>query len=158
LSNGTATADASRQLGRRLQSSLASDAERNLFASYFRNFRAALGNALPAMIPQVYLHYDPAIVAHLRDRQSFPRQRMDFLFLLPHRARVVIEIDGQHHFSLENSPSLTVYAETMKADRDLRLLSYEVYRFAATELVGPNTNSLVRSYFRRLFEKHRVNR
>jgi very-short-patch-repair endonuclease len=154
---GTTTAEARRQLGQRLQTSLASDGERNFFASYFRNFRPSLGNALPALIPQVYLHYDPAVVARLRDRQSFPRQRMDFLLLLPQRTRVVIEVDGQHHFSQDNRPSLPIYAETMKADRDLRLLGYEVYRFAATELVGPHAQSLTNSFFQRLFEKHGVN-
>lgn len=49
-------------LGARLQESLASEAERKLFASYFKAFRSDLGEALPALLPQVYLHYDPAIV------------------------------------------------------------------------------------------------
>jgi very-short-patch-repair endonuclease len=125
--------------------------ERKFFASFFRNFHPALGNALPALIPQVYLHYDPAVVSRLRDRESFPRQRMDFLLLLPHRACVVIEVDGIHHFSCDNKPSLKVYGATMEAYRDLRLLGYEVYRFAATELVGPNAQSSVSSFFQRLF-------
>jgi hypothetical protein len=40
-------------LGRRLQESLASDGERNLFAGYFKAYRPALGAALPALLPQV---------------------------------------------------------------------------------------------------------
>ena len=52
---------------------------------------------MPALIPQVYLHYDPAVVRTLRHRASFPRQRMDFLLLLPNRARVVIEVVHQDY-------------------------------------------------------------
>jgi hypothetical protein len=48
-------------LGARLQESLASDAERKLFATYFKAHRLVLGEALPALLPQVYLHYDPAV-------------------------------------------------------------------------------------------------
>jgi very-short-patch-repair endonuclease len=57
--------------------------------------------------------------------------------LLPHDARVVIEVDGRHHSTRGGTPSLPAYAEMVKADRDLRLLGYEVYRFGANELVGP---------------------
>ncbi len=76
----TPGADAAK-LGARLQESLASDAERKLFATYFKAYRPALGEALPALLPQVYLHYDPAIVKSLRHRLPLPRQRMDFLML-----------------------------------------------------------------------------
>ena len=148
--------EARRELGQRLRVSLTSDAERGLFDEYFRCFRKHLENALPALVPQVYLHYDPAIVARLRHRNSLPRQRMDFLMLLPHDARVVIEVDGRHHFTRGGAPSLPAYAEMVKADRDLRLLGYEVYRFGANELVGPGASDLVRSFFTRLFERHQV--
>ena len=79
-------------LGARLQQSLASDAERKLFATYFKLYRAILGEALPALLPQVYLHYDPAVVKALRHRLPLPRQRMDFLLLLPGRQRIVLEV------------------------------------------------------------------
>jgi hypothetical protein len=38
----------------------------------------------------------------------------------------------------------------MKADRDLHLLGYEVYRFDANELVGENATDLLYRYFQRL--------
>jgi very-short-patch-repair endonuclease len=148
--------EARRELGQRLRVSLTSDAERGLFDEYFRSFRKHFGNALPALVPQVYLHYDPAIVARLRHRSSLPRQRMDFLMLLPDDARVVIEVDGRHHFTRGGAPSLPAYAEMVKADRDLRLLGYEIYRFGANELVGPGASDLVRSFFARLFERHQL--
>jgi len=152
----TTADEARRQLGRRLRQSLASEAERGLFDAYFRRLRANLGEALPALIPQVYLHYDPAIAAKIRHREAMERQRMDFLLLLPRRARVVIEVDGQHHFTQDGNPSLVTYARMVKADRDLRLLEYEVYRFGANELVGSGVEELVKGFFLRLFEKHHV--
>ncbi|QAB00962.1 MULTISPECIES: AbiJ-related protein [Agrobacterium tumefaciens complex] len=143
-------------LGARLQESLASDAEGNLFATYFKAYRSAIGEALPALLPQVYLHYDPAIVKTLRHRLPLPRQRMDFLLLLPGRQRVVIEVDGKHHFSEGDRPSLKIYADMVSADRELRLAGYQVYRFGANELVGNGSEAKITEFFEKLFRLHRV--
>lgn len=56
------------QLGERLGKSLASEPERRLFMAYFKSLRPLLGDALPALIPQVYLHCDPMTLRELRDR------------------------------------------------------------------------------------------
>lgn len=151
----TPGADAAK-LGARLQESLASDAERKLFATYFKAYRSALDVALPALLPQVYLHYDPAVVKTLRHRLPLPRQRMDFLMLLPSRQRIVIEVDGKHHFSENDLPSLKVYADMVSADRELRLAGYEVYRFGANELVGNGAEATITDFFEKLFRLHRV--
>lgn len=151
----TPGADAA-NLGARLRESLASDAERKLFATYFKAYRSALGEALPALLPQVYLHYDPAVVKTLRHRLPLPRQRMDFLLLLPSRQRIVIEVDGKHHFSENDNPSLKVYADMVSADRELRLAGYEVYRFGANELVGDGAEAKIADFFEKLFRLHRV--
>ncbi|WP_313913226.1 hypothetical protein, partial [Tahibacter sp.] len=144
-------------LGARLNESLASDAERKLFATYFKVYRNVLNEALPALIPQVYLHYDPAVVKTLRHRLPIPRQRMDFLLLLPGSQRIVLEVDGKHHFSENDTPSLKVYADMVSADRELRLAGYEVYRFGANELVGASAAERVSHFFDKLFRLHRVN-
>jgi very-short-patch-repair endonuclease len=143
-------------LGARLQESLASDAERKLFAAYFKAYRSTLGEALPALLPQVYLHYDPAVVKTLRHRLPLPRQRMDFLLLLPGRQRIVLEVDGKHHFSENDQPSIKVYADMVSADRELRLAGYEVYRFGANELVGNGAEARISDFFEKLFRLHRV--
>jgi very-short-patch-repair endonuclease len=143
-------------LGKRLQESLASAAERKVFATYFKAYRTSLGDALPALLPQVYLHYDPAVVKTLRHRLPLRRQRMDFLILLPGRQRIVIEVDGKHHFSEDEKPSLKVYSEMVSADRELRLAGYEVYRFGANELVGEGAEKVIRDFFDKLFRLHRV--
>ncbi|GAA5658242.1 hypothetical protein Brsp06_04626 [Brucella sp. NBRC 13694] len=140
-----------RELGVRLGQSLASDGERNLFAAYFKGFRDRMGPALPALIPQVYLHYDPAIVKLLRHRLPLPRQRMDFLLLLPQRQRIVIEVDGSQHFSNNGEPSLAVYADMVSADRELRLAGYEVFRFGSNELVRGDHPDRLTLFFERLF-------
>lgn len=143
-------------LGARLQESLASDAEKKFFATYFKTYRSTLGEALPALLPQVYLHYDPAVVKTLRHRLPLPRQRMDFLLLLPGRQRIVIEVDGKHHFSENDRPSLKAYADMVSADRELRLAGYEVYRFGANELVGDGAEPRIADFLEKLFRLHRV--
>ena len=115
-----------------------------------------LGSALPALIPQVYLHFDPAIVKQLRHRAPLPRQRMDFLMLLQNNQRVIIEVDGAHHFSRDGKPSLPAYAEMVAADRDLRLDGYEIYRFGANELVGDSAPEVIARFFERLLKLHKV--
>ena len=141
-------------LGERLLASVGSPPERRLFASYFRRYAEKLGDRLPALLPQVYLHYDPATLRQLRRRgleRRFLAQRMDFLMLLPRGVRVVLEVDGQQHYSTGMSadakPSPSVYAETVRADRDLRLAGYEVYRFGGAELGPKATEATVQAFF-----------
>jgi len=150
------TNEAARTLGTRLQTSLASDGERNLFNSYFKLYRAKLGDRLPALVPQVYLHYDPAIVKRLRHRDGLKRQRMDFLLLLPNAQRVILEVDGSQHFSKDGAPSLALYAEMVSADRDLRLAGYEVYRFGANELVGAGALATIERFFNGIWTRYDI--
>lgn len=86
----------------------------------------------------------------LRYRGGLPRQRMDFLLLLPNNQRVVIEVDGAQHFSREGEPSLAAYAEMVSADRELRLAGYEIYRFGSNELVSAGASGLIECFFERL--------
>ena len=83
-----------RALFKRLRDSLSpqSPAERTLFDTYFKSFREELGPNLPALIPQVYLHYDPYTIKELRAGRYLVRQRMDFLLLFSHHQRVVVEV------------------------------------------------------------------
>lgn len=135
---------------------MASNAERKLFAIHFKAYRSVLGEALPALLPQIYFHYDPAVVKTLRHRLPLPRQRMDFLLLLPGRQHIVIEEDGKHHFSENDHPSLKVYADMVSADCELRPAGYEVYRFGANELVGDGTEPRIADFFEKLLRLHRV--
>lgn len=152
------------QLGERLGKSLASEPERRLFMSYFKSLRPLLGDALPALIPQVYLHYDPMTLRELRDRgdtRRFEVQRMDFLLLLPHGVRVIVEIDGQQHYSTgmdaSAKPSPEEYARTARSDRHLRLAGYEVYRFGGYELRDETLcGTAVPEFFTRLFRRHKL--
>lgn len=151
-------------LGERLAQSLASAPERRLFSAYFKILRPLLNDDLPALVPQVYLHYDPITLRELRARgesQRFDIQRMDFLLLLPQRARVIVEIDGQQHYStsiaMSAKPSPAEYARTVRSDRHLRLAGYEVYRFGGYELRDePTTATAVEEFFSRLFRRHKI--
>ncbi|WP_208948633.1 hypothetical protein [Streptomyces subrutilus] len=71
-----------------------------------------------------------------RGPQALLRSRMDFLLLLPHGQRIVLEVDGSQHYTRDRGqrPDSAKYAETMAADRDLKLRGYEVFRFGHDEL------------------------
>ncbi len=151
---------AERDLYKRLYASLRdSEAERIFFRTYFSHLRPILGEQLPALIPQVYLHYDPFSMRELArqaQEQRLPRQRMDFLMLLPHRHRIVLEIDGKHHYADDDRANTSKYAAMVKADRDLRLLGYEIYRFGGHEFTGDGVESSIAAFFQRLFRKYSV--
>lgn len=150
------TVEVERKFYERLNQSLQSPPEQLLFRTYFERFRDMMGERLPALIPQVYLHYDPYTARTLQGEKRIPRQRMDFLLLLSPLERVVIEVDGSQHYSEDGQASPSRYAEMVSADRDLRLAGYEVYRFGGAELSGDSGKSLLQHFFSRLFEKHDI--
>jgi very-short-patch-repair endonuclease len=148
--------DISRSLYRRLDQSLGdNDAERRILHTYAERY-VRLGPGIPALIPQVYLHYDPYTATERRAPGPLPRQRMDFLLLLPHRARVVIECDGKQHYADDDGrANPRQYADMMRADRDLRLKGYEVYRFGGAELVDDDAaQHLLSAFFDRLHQRY----
>ncbi len=143
----------------RLQQSLASPPEHLLFNSYFKTMSSVLEHNLPALIPQVYLHYDPYTVRERNGQIELPRQRMDFLLLLPHSRRVVLEVDGKQHYADGDTASPQLYSEMVAADRKLKLSGYEVYRFGGYELRdnGGQDNGgqqVVQNFFNQLFIRH----
>jgi very-short-patch-repair endonuclease len=146
---------AERSLFDRLYGSLGSDPERLFFRRFFTRFRKDLGGRLPALVPQVYLHYDPLTVRSRAQGRVLPRQRMDFLFLFSDRERVVIEIDGRHHYSCEDgSASPKRYAAMVAADRQLRLLGYEVYRFGGHEFSINGASAHIDDFLATLLKKY----
>jgi very-short-patch-repair endonuclease len=159
----TPTREVSLSLYRRLDLSLGdNDAERRVLRTYASRY-ARLGPDIPALIPQVYLHYDPHARSHYPPGTApLHRQRMDFLMLLPHRARVVIECDGVQHYaddqvlpSKRRYASPRRYAEMVAEDRELRLAGYEVYRFGGAELNdSPDTARRLDDFFVRLADRH----
>lgn len=146
--------DVARNLWERLHSSLQSDVERLLFRSYTARYGTE-GFHLPALIPQVYLHYDPYSLASGAGG-NLMRQRMDFLLLLRDRQRVVIEVDGAHHYADDDTrASPRRYAEMVAEDRKLRLAGYEVYRFGGYELMsGDKARGMLDEFFDKLLGLH----
>ncbi|WBP91394.1 DUF559 domain-containing protein [Kitasatospora cathayae] len=103
---------------------------------------------MPALLPEVWLHWDPKTVER-RGVKALLNHRMDFLILLPNGSRVVVEVDGGHHYA--NSKA---YEDTVRGDRDLKLRGYDVYRFSSTELGRDRIRPLVEQFFTHLFEHH----
>jgi very-short-patch-repair endonuclease len=142
------------QLYLRLRASLASAPETLLFRTYFRQYRHKLSEKLPALIPQVYLHYDPKTISQLPKGQRLARQRMDFLLLFSNHDRVVLEVDGQQHYSVNTVARPDLYAKMVAEDRRLRLSGYEIYRFGGSELQGDTGEKIVIDFFHALFHAH----
>lgn len=152
-------------LHKRLRSSLDSKAEDFFYKTYYSYFNTNIFANMPALIPQVYLHYDPYTLKQLSNGSRIPRQRMDFLLLLPENEKVIIEIDGKHHYSKNNNtvPCAVKYAEMVSEDRKLRLKGYEIYRFGGYELMFNNpqeeavAKKIIIDFFEELFKKHQIN-
>lgn len=148
-----------RGLYKRLHVSLDSPPEQVLFHTYCTRYGREGGDQVPALIPQVYLHYDPYTLRELAARQGqvLPRQRMDFLLLLPDGSRAVIEVDGRQHYADGEIASPARYAEMVAEDRRLQLAGYDVYRFGGAELHPEDFEApaRVQSFFDALLDRHR---
>lgn len=143
-------------LSERLQQSLGSDVEQIVFKAYY-SLREKYDSQFPALIPQVYLHYDPKTIAELKGKQRLARQRMDFLMLLPNSMRIIIEVDGKQHYSNpDNTPSPKKYSEMMREDRKLQLSGYKIFRFGGHELTQGNAVEMVKEFFVKLLETNNI--
>ncbi|MGW5906624.1 hypothetical protein ACWFQ6_33320 [Streptomyces althioticus] len=132
--------------------------------TYCARYAEEGGFDLPALIPQVYLHYDPYTRKSGKQSGALYRQRMDFLLLAPDRSRIVIEVDGAQHYGRPNPPDEhgkvtwtavpRLYAEMVAEDRRLRLAGYEIYRFGGWELSEPGGRRLLEDFFTSLLARH----
>ena len=150
--------DTERSLYQRLRESLSTESppEAILFKTYFEEFKDKYREKLPALIPQVYLHYDPYTIRETQGAAKLLRQRMDFLMLFSNHERIVIEIDGQQHYAVNSKANPEKYAEMVIADRQLRLNGYEVYRFGGYEFQAEDVTITIVNFFRKLFKKHGI--
>jgi hypothetical protein len=138
--------DVSHALWSRLHQSLGkNDPERLLHRTYSSRYAS---QTTPALIPQVFLHFDPYL-RHTKPRPSAVwRQRMDFLLLLPGRRRVVLEIDGKRHYAKDDQADAAAYARMVAEDRRLQLTGYEVFRFGGAEFMRPDSaTAMLDSFF-----------
>jgi very-short-patch-repair endonuclease len=111
---------------------------------------------LPALLPEVWLHWDPRTLK-ARGVHAMMNLRMDFLMLLPGGHRIVLEVDGMHHYATGAKADAAVYAATMRGDRDLKLAHYDVFRFGAAELADEQpARQMLRAFFDDLFSTYRV--
>lgn len=145
-----------------------SPGELAMLRAYFEHFGRLEPASLPALLPQVYLHYDPYTKRERGQEQVLARQRMDFLLLLASTVRVVLEIDGQHHYGDSEADgrfraNASKYATMAAEGRRLRLAGYEVYRFGAGELqlrlgsqeeLTADALVMVVNFFKALFRRH----
>lgn len=148
---------AKRGLYRRLQEALpANSPPQTLFFLSFFSIHGKRVPQLPALLPEVWLHWDPKTIAQ-RGVDALTNSRMDFLLLMPGNVRVVIEVDGKHHYTdNEGRPSPAKYGAMVAADRELRFAGYELFRFGTSELDPVNGEACVKAFFESLFKRHGV--
>lgn len=153
-----------KDLYKRLYKTL-NDIEKVFFKYYYSIYYPILREKLPALIPQVYLHYDPYTIKQLNGEKRIERQRMDFLMLLSNKERIVIELDGKQHYSDGDISSPKLYSNMAKMDRKLKLLGYDIYRFGGYEFLkhtmsdeeyNNKITKLTRKFFDKLFVKHNI--
>jgi hypothetical protein len=159
-SGSASDVETARNLYARLDASLGDNqAERMLFRTYCERYPGDQGSSVPALLPQVYLHFDP-LTGRQRQRLGLAdrlgRERMDFLLLLPSGVRIVLEVDGKQHYADEDRASPERYAEMVAQDRALRLRGYEVFRFGGYELLQPDAAATLRKFFDDLFTVHSI--
>lgn len=147
-----------RELFLRLEKTLDKNLEVPFFRKYYNKFKDELGSNLPALIPQVYLHYDPKTIKQLNNKKRLERQRMDFLMLLSDKHRIIIEIDGKHHYADKDKASPKLYSDMVAEDRRMKLSGYDIYRFGGYELTYCNLDLLIEEFFRGLFNKYNITR
>ncbi len=154
-------------LYRRLRQSLPADSppQQLLFRLYHDIHRDAVQD-LPALLPEVWLHWDPKTV-QARGAAALLGLRMDFLLLVNGGGRIVLEVDGRTHYANERRdmpPELprwiadpARYARTMAGSRDLTLAGYEVHRFGADDLRNADqARPTLTRFFADLFRRHHV--
>lgn len=145
------------ELYERLRTSLDSEPEKIFFRTYLNYYRYPIKKDIPALVPQVYLHYDPRSKHQRKGKIVYSHQRMDFLMLLPKGIQIVFELDGQQHYSLNGKATPALYAEMVKDDRSLRLKGYEVYRFGGYEFLDANyAKQMLCEFFDKLFERYEI--
>lgn len=158
----------------RMLKSMDSAPEKNFMWVYYQCFVKERNMPdIPALIPQVYCHYDPKS-AKMRNGTVYVHQRMDFLILFSERERVVVEIDGKQHYSdesvievLDNGGAKNKvyciansqkYAEMVEDDRKLKLYGYNVFRFGGYEFMNSqHPKQKIIDFFENLFELYHVN-
>lgn len=140
-------------LRNRLRASL-NTAEQLLLDGYWEYSMQRGFGGCPALLPQVYLHYDPLAQDQRKERKEgkvLTRQRMDFLMLAPGGRRYVLELDGKEHYSRDGKAAPDLYADMVREDRRIRLQGYEVYRFGGAEFVDRQTaKTMMRGFFDQL--------
>jgi very-short-patch-repair endonuclease len=156
---GLTDSDAAKKtLYSRLRDSLPANSppQGRVFDGFYKAFGASVPD-LPALLPEVWLHWDPRTVAE-RGADALLRHRMDFLLLMPSGVRVVVEVDGKHHYAdAAGRADSSRYAAMAAADRELRLAGYEVFRFGTAELMDQaESQPLVKDFFERLFQRYHV--
>lgn len=140
-------------LKRLLKSVENNEIEKMFFLKYYEViYKKYNSDELPALLPQVYMHYDPKTFKELKGQSRLLNQRMDFLMLIKGH-RIIIELDGEQHYSDDKKvASPKKYADLVKYDREMKLLGYDVFRFGGYEFVEQEIDNKIVDFFEKILK------
>lgn len=78
--------------------------------------------------------------------------------LLYNKHRIIIEIDGKHHYADGDKAVPKQYSDMVAEDRRMKLVGYDLYRFGGYELMYGDKAKIIEDFFRKLFEKYDIKR
>lgn len=135
---------------------LKSPQARKVFEFYCRSTILAGRLELPALLPELNLHYDMMTLKQRDGVKALESQRCDF-YLRIGQKEILLEVDGiQHYANLNGTANRNGYAAQCQWDRARILLGYEIYRFGTAEFDGPNSEKMVSEFFNSLALRHGV--
>ena len=130
----------------------------------FTEYRKYFGYPhFPAIFPETWIRWDGPWKC--RNDELCRCRRADFLMILPDHKRVVIELNRVLHYARKEVETVhsnfhkampKIYAETVSADRDLRLEGFDTYVFGGWECQEQRASIVVEEFFTRLFQVYDV--
>ena len=134
-------------LSDRYDKAIAPRCEKLFYEAYtkqFINTGFEISNCEIALLPQVYVNWDP----YTKEQRGYKlvNQRVDFLWYGPNHFPLIIEIDGPSHWEFPDE-----YCVQCRTDRDLMDLGFHIRRFTNDEILSWHNHGELEKEVKSLF-------
>ena len=140
------------EIARMYKTSMQYECEQIFYQAYFAQFiKPYLENkhrAPIALLPQVYLNWDP--LTQKQRGYKLVNQRVDFLWYGPNHFPLVIEIDGPSHWEFPD----VGYRVQCEFDRDLMDRGFHIRRFTNDEIRSWHSQNRLEEEVKSLFSRY----
>ena len=147
-------------LEKRLIESINSNFQKEVFNIYKNQIEPILKENTPALLPEVELFRNSYTN---KEKENSEPQRMDFCLIMPSNKKIIIEVDGIHHFAEKENgkwiASDKKYASQCKFDNEWQLRGNEIYRISNRALMDNKSEDniiFIKEFFIKLFKKHKI--